>query len=206
MARKSPEVNAGSMADIAFLLLIFFLVTTTIETDSGINRKLPPMEELIDPPIIKERNIFTVVVNKNNDILVEEKPMELRDVREAAVAFLDNGGGIGEEACDYCKGERDSSSSDNPDKAIISLKNDRETDYKVYISVQNELVAAYNQLRDREFLALYPEERMTYVEADKLYTDPRTSLKVKTKLKPKLDVLKKMYPQKLSEAEPSKTN
>jgi biopolymer transport protein ExbD len=194
------------MADIAFLLLIFFLVTTTIETDSGINRKLPPMEELIDPPIIKERNIFTVVVNKNNDILVEEKPMELRDVREAAVAFLDNGGGVGEEACDYCKGERDSSSSDNPDKAIISLKNDRETDYKVYISVQNELVAAYNQLRDREFMVLFPEERMTYVEADKLYTDPRTSLKVKTKLKPKLDVLKKMYPQKLSEAEPSKTN
>ena len=187
MARKSPEVNAGSMADIAFLLLIFFLVTTTIETDSGINRKLPPMEELIDPPIIKERNIFTVVVNKNNDILVEEKPMELRDVREAAVAFLDNGGGVGEEACDYCKGERDSSSSDNPDKAIISLKNDRETDYKVYISVQNELVAAYNQLRDREFMALFPEERMTYVEADKLYTDPRTSPKVKIKIKPKAD-------------------
>ena len=206
MARKSPEVNAGSMADIAFLLLIFFLVTTTIETDSGINRKLPPMEELIDPPIIKERNIFTVVVNKNNDILVEEKPMELRDVREAAVAFLDNGGGVGEEACDYCKGERDSSSSDNPDKAIISLKNDRETDYKVYISVQNELVAAYNQLRDREFMALFPEERMTYVEADKLYTDPRTSPKVKIKIKPKISVLKKMYPQKLSEAEPSKTN
>ena len=129
MARKSPEVNAGSMADIAFLLLIFFLVTTTIETDSGINRKLPPMEELIDPPIIKERNIFTVVVNKNNDILVEEKPMQLSDVRQAAVEFLDNGGGVGEEACDYCKGSKDPSSSDNPDKAIISLKNDRETDY-----------------------------------------------------------------------------
>ena len=206
MARKSPEVNAGSMADIAFLLLIFFLVTTTIETDSGINRKLPPMEELIDPPIIKERNIFTVVVNKNNDILVEEKPMQLRDVREAAVAFLDNGGGVGDEACDYCQGERDESSSDNPDKAIISLKNDRETSYKVYIAVQNELVAAYNDLRNREFERLYPEERMTYVEADKLYTDPRTSPKVKAKIKPKIDVLKKMYPQKLSEAEPSKTN
>ena len=206
MARKSPEVNAGSMADIAFLLLIFFLVTTTIETDSGINRKLPPMEELIDPPIIKERNIFTVVVNKNNDILVEEKPMQLRDVRQAAVDFLDNGGGIGEEACDYCKGSKDPSSSDNPDKAIISLKNDRETDYKVYISVQNELVAAYNQLRDREFLELYPQQRLSYVEADKMYSDPRTSIKVKASLKPKLDVLKKMYPQKLSEAEPSKTN
>ena len=206
MARKSPEVNAGSMADIAFLLLIFFLVTTTIETDSGINRKLPPMEDVIDPPIIKERNIFTVVVNKNNDILVEEKPMQLRDVRSAAVKFLDNGGGVGEEACDYCQGDRDTSSSDNPDKAIISLKNDRETDYKVYISVQNELVAAYNELRDREFLRLYPNQRMTFVEANKLYSDPRTSPKEKLKLKPKLDVLKKMYPQKLSEAEPSKIN
>jgi hypothetical protein len=204
MARKSPEVNAGSMADIAFLLLIFFLVTTTIETDSGINRKLPPMDEVIDPPIIKERNIFTVVVNKNNDILVEERPMQLSDVRAAAVKFLDNGGGVGEEACDYCKGERDKSSSDNPEKAIISLKNDRETDYKVYISVQNELVAAYNELRDREFIALYPNERMTFVDANKFYSDPRTSAKAKLKIKPKLDVLKKMYPQKLSEAEPSK--
>ena len=83
--RSAPEVNAGSMADIAFLLLIFFLVTTTIETDSGINRKLPPMEEIIDPPIIKERNIFTVVVNKNNQILVEEKLMDIRDIRKEAV-------------------------------------------------------------------------------------------------------------------------
>ena len=206
MARKSPEVNAGSMADIAFLLLIFFLVTTTIETDSGINRKLPPMEDVIDPPVIKQRNIFTVVVNKNNMILVEEKLMDLSDVRKAAVKFLDNGGGLGEEACDYCKGERDRSSSDNPDKAIISLKNDRETDYKVYISVQNELVAAYNELRDREFIALYPNERMSFVEADKKYSDPRTRVKVKAALKVKLSVLKKMYPQKLSEAEPTKNN
>ena len=78
MARRSaPEVNAGSMADIAFLLLIFFLVTTTIETDSGINRKLPPMDEVVDPPIIKQKNIFTVVVNKYNQILVEEELMNL---------------------------------------------------------------------------------------------------------------------------------
>ena len=68
-------------------------------------------------------------------------------------------------------------SSDNPDKAIISLKNDRETDYKVYISVQNELVAAYNELRDREFIDLYPNERMSFVEAYKKYSDPRTSPK-----------------------------
>ena len=127
MPRKSPEVNAGSMADIAFLLLIFFLVTTTIETDSGINRKLPPMEDQIDPPIIKEKNIFTVVVNKYSQILVEEVLTDIKDLRGLAIDFLDNGGGIGEEACDYCQGERSPRSSDNPEKAIISLKNDRET-------------------------------------------------------------------------------
>ena len=204
--RKSPEVNAGSMADIAFLLLIFFLVTTTIETDSGINRKLPPMEEQIDPPIIRQKNIFTVVVNKNNQLLVEEELTDIKDLRNLAVDFLDNGGGSGEEACDYCQGNRDPRSSDNPDKAIISLKNDRETEYKVYIAVQNELVAAYNVLRNREFARLYPNEALTYIEADLRYSDPRTSPDDKSSLKEKLDVIKALYPQKLSEAEPSKVN
>ena len=204
--RKSPEVNAGSMADIAFLLLIFFLVTTTIETDSGINRKLPPMEEQIDPPINRQKNIFTVVVNKNNQLLVEEELTDIKDLRNLAVDFLDNGGGSGEEACDYCQGNRDPRSSDNPDKAIISLKNDRETEYKVYIAVQNELVAAYNVLRNREFARLYPNEALTYVEADLRYSDPRTSSDDKSSLKEKLDVIKALYPQKLSEAEPSKVN
>ena len=147
-----------------------------------------------------------VVVNKNNQILVEEKPMDLRDLRKEAVAFLDNGGGLGDEACDYCQGNRDPRSSDNPDKAIISLKNDRETDYKIYISVQNELVAAYNELRNREFIRLYPQENMDYVQADRKYTDPRTDKKVKEKLKEKLSVIKLMYPMKLSEAEPNKTS
>ena len=204
--RKSPEVNAGSMADIAFLLLILFLVTTTIETDSGINRKLPPMEEQIDPPIIRQKNIFTVVVNKNNQLLVEEELTDIKNLRNLAVDFLDNGGGSGEEACDYCQGNRDPRSSDNPDKAIISLKNDRETEYKVYIAVQNELVAAYNVLRNREFARLYPNEPLTYVEADLRYSDPRTSADDKSSLKEKLDVIKALYPQKLSEAEPSKVN
>jgi biopolymer transport protein ExbD len=204
--RAAPEVNAGSMADIAFLLLIFFLVTTTIETDSGINRKLPPTDEVVDPPVIKQRNIFTVVVNKDNRLLVEEELMDISELREAAIAFLDNGGGQGEEACDYCKGKRDTSSSDNPEKAIISLKNDRETSYKVYIAVQNELVAAYNDLRDREFALLNPMAGMTYTEAQKRYSDPRSTATEKAKLKPLLDEVKSMYPQKLSEAEPSKTN
>ena len=204
--RSAPEVNAGSMADIAFLLLIFFLVTTTIETDSGLNRKLPPMEEVIDPPIIKQKNIFTVVVNKNNQLLIEEELKDISDVRELAVEFLDNGGGVGDDACDYCNGKRDPSSSDNPEKAIISLKNDRETAYKVYIAVQNELVAAYNELRNREFSRLYPNMRMDFIEAQKIYDDPRTSIDRKLDLKPKLSIVKGMFPMKLSEAEPSKTS
>ena len=119
MRRSSPEVNAGSMADIAFLLLIFFLVTTTIETDSGINRKLPPMEELEDPPIIKQKNIFTVVVNKYNQLLVEEELSEIKDLRSLAVEFLDNGGGKGEDSCDYCQGDADPRSSDNPQNLFL---------------------------------------------------------------------------------------
>jgi len=204
MRRSSPEVNAGSMADIAFLLLIFFLVTTTIETDSGINRKLPPMEELEDPPIIKQKNIFTVVVNKYNQLLVEEELSEIENLRSLAVKFLDNGGGNGDDACDYCQGDANPASSDNPKKAIISLKNDRETSYKVYISVQNELVAAYNELRNREYLRLNPLDGMDFIEANRRFSDPRTNPEEKERLRPKLRIVKDMFPQKLSEAEPSK--
>ena len=95
--RSAPEVNAGSMADIAFLLLIFFLVTTTIETDSGLNRKLPPMEDQVDPPIIRQKNIFTVLVSKNDQLLVEEELADIKDLRSLAIEFLDNGGGVGDE-------------------------------------------------------------------------------------------------------------
>lgn len=199
--RSAPEVNAGSMADIAFLLLIFFLVTTTIETDSGISRKLPPIEDVEDPPIIKQKNIFTVVVNRNDQLLVEDELMELKDLRAAAVAFLDNGGGVGEEACDYCKGKRDQSSSDNPDKAIISLQNDRFTSYNAYISVQNELVAAYNELRNREAERLFG---MKFTEMEAYAKDGSNYTGNRDKLKENIERIKLMFPQKLSEAEPKK--
>ena len=89
---------------------------------------------------------------------------------------------------------------------MISLKNDRETDYKVYIAVQNELVAAYNVLRNREFARLNPNLGLSFVEADRRYSDPRTATSEKEALKPKLAEVKLLFPQKLSEAEPSKTN
>ena len=202
--RSAPEVNAGSMADIAFLLLIFFLVTTTIETDSGLNRKLPPLEDQVDPPITREKNIFTVLVSKNDQLLVEEKLADIEDLRSLAISFLDNGGGVGDEACEYCQGERNESSSDNPDKAIISLKSDRETSYKVYIAVQNELVAAYNDLRNREFERLFPNLGINFVSAQKQYDDPRTNADTALELKHKIAQVKAMFPQKLSEAETNK--
>ena len=111
MARRAtPEVNAGSMADIAFLLLIFFLVTTTIDKDKGIARQLPPkQDENIEPPLLKEKNTFIVNVNQNDQLLVEEELMELKNLKDAAIAFLDNGGAPSgsPEYCSYCKGARD---------------------------------------------------------------------------------------------------
>ncbi|MCF7559314.1 biopolymer transporter ExbD [Sabulilitoribacter multivorans] len=192
--RAAPEVNAGSMADIAFLLLIFFLVTTTIETDSGINRKLPPMEESEEDVIIKQKNIFTVLLNGRDQLLVEDELMELKNLRKAAVEFLDNGG---DGTCDYCKGKKDPSSSDNPDKAIISLKNERETTYKTYIAVQNELVAAYNQLRENRAQALYGK---SFAEMEANYKDVNWPGN-KEKLKEQIEQIKIEYPQKLSEVQ-----
>ena len=198
MARRSlPEINAGSMADIAFLLLIFFLVTTTMDVDTGLVRKLPAMpedeEEIIDDSQIKARNIYVVLVNAKDQLLVEEELMDISQLREGARKFLDNWG-------------KDPDLSDNPEKAIISLKNDRQTSYKAYIAVQNELVAAYNDLRNREFNRIYPMIGTNFIDAQKRYSDPRTNIDEKQRLKPLLDSIKAMYPQKLSEAEPSKTN
>jgi hypothetical protein len=206
MARRAtPEVNAGSMADIAFLLLIFFLVTTTIEKDSGIARQLPPIEEIVDPPKIKEKNLFIVNVNRNDQLLVEEKLMELKDLRQAAIAFLDNGGAPSgsPEYCNYCKGQKNPESSDNPDKAVISVQNDRLTSYKMYIAVQNELVAAYNFLRDREAERLYGwkfTEMTKELDEGKIKGDAAQEA-----LQEKLETVQKLFPMKLSEAEPKKS-
>ena len=196
-------MNAGSMADIAFLLLIFFLVTTTIETDAGLDRMLPPIEPPDTDVVIKQKNIFTVSINKSGQLLVEEELMNLEDLRDAAIAFLDNGGAPAgsPEYCNYCQGKRDASSSDNPQKAIISLKNDRETAYKTYITVQNELVGAYNDLRNRESRRLYNRD---FTEMESEYLNPETPSSVRDELKEKVQRIQELFPQKLSEAETSK--
>ena len=205
--RETPEINAGSMADIAFLLLIFFLVTTTMNVDSGISKKLsekPPPD--YTPPIIKEKNIFEVNINRNNELLVEDNRMELSELKEAAIKFIDNGGGNGKPGedgtpgapCDYCEGERSPSSSDHPNKAIISVQSDRGTDYGTYIEVQNELLKAYTVLRNRLSQQRY---NITYSELEKRYKDSRGT--EKDDLKKKVEDIKTSFPQIISDAEPT---
>ena len=131
--------------------------------------------------------------------MVEDQILDIKDLRKEAVKFLDNGGGKAEDACSYCQGKHDPTSSDNPNKAVISLQNDRETNYETYIAVQNELVAAYNELRERERQRLYPNE-VTYLEMDAEFNAAKTSEKRKSELKPKIEKLQELFPKKLVEA------
>jgi len=136
--RKAPEVNAGSMADIAFLLLIFFLVTTQIVVDKGVLVKLPPWSNEPPPEMkLNSRNVYSVLVNANNDLLVRGEPKELDNLRKDAKIFIMNP-------------QKLENMAEKPTKAIISLKNDRGTSYATYLEVYNELKAAYNELRDEE--------------------------------------------------------
>ncbi|PQJ77239.1 ExbD/TolR family protein [Polaribacter glomeratus] len=203
--RENPEINAGSMADIAFLLLIFFLVTTTMNVDSGVSKKLsekPPADYV--PPIIKEKNIFVVLINRNNELLVEDLRMDVKDLKDAAIAFIDNGGGVGTagedgspgKSCDYCEGERSESSSDHPNKAIISVQSDRGTEYGTYIQVQNELLRAYTDLRNRLSKKRYG---MSFDALEEAYDADKTN----EALKKKVEDIKTCYPQIISDAEPT---
>jgi len=153
MARRElHEINAAPMADIAFLLLIFFLVTTTMATDTGLMRKLPPMQdpdqEQSDDQQIHERNILVVKVNKDNMLLVEGEIIQIDELKDIAKEFILN----------------PNDDEDLPEKieknipyfglvrvakqAVISLQNDYGTTYGVYIAVQNELLAARDEVKD----------------------------------------------------------
>ena len=148
--RQTPEINAGSMADIAFLLLIFFLVTTTMDVDTGISRKLPPPptgEE--DESDINQRNIFTILINSRDKLLVENKPGNIQMLRSMTKEFMTNPQNREDLPEMTMKNIKGIGNVRVPAKsAVISLKNDRGTSYKMYIAVQNELTAAVNELRD----------------------------------------------------------
>ena len=132
--RKMPELNAGSMADIAFLLLIFFLVVTTIAEDKGIPVILP--EYYVGPAGGEaDRNVLTILVNANDDILVESVPKQIDDMKEIIMEFVENP-----------KGENDKPTS--PKKAIISLQNDVNTSYEAYVKIYSHIHEAYMALRN----------------------------------------------------------
>ncbi len=134
--RVDNSINAGSMADIAFLLLIFFLVTTTIVADKGIMVKLPPWSDIPPPPSqTSSRNLLAIKVNKNNDLLIEGKLARLEEVKGLTKEFVLNP----ENRDDLAR---------SPQKAVVSFQNDRETSYKMYIEVYNEIIAAYNEMKD----------------------------------------------------------
>ena len=188
MARKKrglEEINAGSMADIAFLLLIFFLVTTTMDVDSGLLRKLPPPldPEAPKPPPIKERNVFTVLVNRNDQLLVEGEIGNLTTLRDKAKEFVTN---------PYNKvnlsAKKDPQNIDligiyEVSKGVVSLQNDRGTSYDMYIMVQNELVAAYREVRDDLAMQTFGKKYLTLNKAQ-------------------AKAIRKAIPMMISEAEP----
>jgi len=158
--RKSPEINSSSMADIAFLLLIFFLVTTTIASDKGLMMTLPPKPDPNAPPpdVSKnQRNIFKVQVNSLDKILVEDEPVSnTKDIREKAKAFILNfGKANNEEVVSLYNSlpvslkaisKRSPESSDNPKEAVISFKADRGTSYDKYIAILDELQGAFYEI------------------------------------------------------------
>jgi len=183
--RSIPEVNAASMADISFLLLIFFLVSSTLDTDKGIFRRLPPYQK--EPPKVdvKERNVLMVHVNRENKIMVQGKITDIRNLRAIAKEFIAN---------PYDR-------PDLPEKKpmeveyfgtvmvtkdhVISIQNDRGTSYGTYIAVQNELTAAYNELKNELSLKKFG------IKYDDLKEDD-----------PRRKAIEKIYPLKISEAEP----
>jgi biopolymer transport protein ExbD len=139
--RTSNEINAGSMADIAFLLLIFFLVTTTIAEDKGVLIKLPPWSDEPPPEMrLNTRNIYSVLVNADNQLLVRGEPMNIKELKNNTKIFINNP-------------QKLENMAENPTTAIISIKNDRGTKYATYLEVYNELKAAYNELWEEAAMA-----------------------------------------------------
>jgi len=179
-----------------------------MDVDSGISRKLsekPPLD--YKPPIIKMKNILEININRNDQLLVEDEVMELEDIKQTTIDFLDNGGGIGKTVddvvgspCDYCNGKKSENSSDHPNKAIISVQSDRGTSYGMYITVQNELLSAYTELRN-----IYAKTQITGKYAGKTYEELLLlDAKDNDALKAVINEIKDAYPQIISDAEPTK--
>lgn len=150
--RQEPSVNAGSMADIAFLLLIFFLVTTQILEDKGIRVKLPQWDPNRITENVNQNNVLTILVNDQNKVLLEKQAVEVESIKEKTKRFIMNPQGL-------------KNLPSNPRSAIVSLKNDRGTSYKTYLEVYNEIKSAYNELWEE---ASQKRFRRSYAELNEM--------------------------------------
>lgn len=182
--RPTGEFSAASMADIAFLLLIFFLVATTMDIDSGLMRQMSPYnpDAVDNDEQIKERNVYVVLINSSDQILVEGVPMNIYKLREAAKEFIINP----ENKPNFPEKrpvEIDYFGEVMVSKGIVSLQNDRGTSYGVYVKVHNELEAAYSEVRDDLAMRKFGRHFDDLIEE-------------------KQDAIKKYYPKIVSEAEP----
>ncbi len=187
MAKKIPQINASSMADISFLLLIFFLVTTSMDVNQGLARRLPapiPPDQKVEDTDINKRNLMIVKINSANQLMVQGQLMDVKQLRETAKEFIKNendepnlpklveedfGEPIGVQR--YTKDH------------VISVQNDVDTQYQAYLDVQNELVAAYNELRNE------CAQKYFHTSYNELTEEQQKQVQ-------------KVYPQKISEAEP----
>ena len=170
MAKKVGDLNASSQADIAFLLLIFFLVTTSMNVDQGLYRQLPPPQDNVDNhDKVNERNIFIVLINKDNQLAIEGELADISSLTERTIEFITNPkdkADLAEKVMASKKLEDATNENKVEDiknwkklieqfgdigitKGVVSLQNDRGTNYETYIAVQNAIVAAYNITRDK---------------------------------------------------------
>ena len=201
-SRETPEVNGGSLADIAFLLLIFFLVTTTMDTDTGITRLLPPEpeDEQETEVRVNKRNVLVVLLNRSDLLMVGGEVMDRLALKDKTVEFFTNprlDETLPELETQEVQFPPGSSSLLPPDgmwtgnvsKGVISLQNDRSTTYGKYLQVQNELVAAVNTLRN-DFCNLY---------FDKDYDELNTNIPIEEEIQ--LGI-RKIYKMNISESEP----
>jgi biopolymer transport protein ExbD len=184
--RKVPGLNSSSTADISFILLIFFLVTTSMDTDTGLARQLPPWDPDAqeDDVKIKERNILLISINKNNEILCRGSEVQVSELTEIAKEFIvnpENKANLPVKENFEIPGFGNVISTAN--KHVISLSTDRTTGYEIYFKVQNELTRAYDELRDDWCLETFNHHFMDCTEEQQSYA-------------------KAMYPSKISEAEP----
>ena len=186
MAKKLRQINASSMADISFLLLIFFLVTTSMNVSTGLMRRLPPPLPPDQEPQdidIKKRNIFVVKINSQNQLLVQGEELNIRELREKAKEFVKNEGNDPHLPEKIFNEFELLGNMEYTRDHVISVQNDVDTQYQAYIDVQNELVAAYNELRNELSQDKFGKK------FDEL--DEKQQKEVQT-----------VYPQKISEAEP----